>query len=266
MRTSVTKLDNWQECQVKYRYSERRLKEHGYVPSGPLTSGTTFHDSLERALMTKNMKDGFDYTFSQLDDDNRFRPGVLRMLKDVPDWLMDVEIPVAEDKLEVSYLGNWQEITIVGKPDLWTVKDYGVVVYEFKTCSEKGKSMLKKLLNYEEWGVQPTRYAWLLQQTYDWLEGLPFYRQHILWSSQDTHIEGKEILISQDAIDNAGQDMIRLAEQIEETDYANSEPIHHFTPLCNWCDFQQVCRGWLTGADVDGIIEEKYYEEEYVAH
>jgi len=58
------------------------------------------------------------------------RPGVLRMLKDVPDWLMDVEIPVAEDKLEVSYIGR-DEITIVGKPDLWTVKDYGVVVYEF---------------------------------------------------------------------------------------------------------------------------------------
>ena len=265
MRTSVTKLDNWQECQVKYRYSERRLKEHGYVPSGPLTSGTTFHDSLERALMTKKMKDGFDYTFSMLDDNNRFRPGVLRMLKDVPEWLLDVDIPVAEDKLEVSYIGR-DEITIVGKPDLWTVKDYGVVVYEFKTCSEKGKGMLKKLLNYEEWGIQPTRYAWLLQQTYDWLEGLPFYRQHILWSSQDKHIEGKEILISQDAIDNAGQDMIRLADQIEEAEFEKAQPIHHFTPLCNWCDYQQVCRGWLTGADVDGIIGEKYYEEEYVAH
>ena len=187
------------------------------------------------------------------------------MLKDVPEWLLDVEIPVAEDKLEVSYIGR-EEITIVGKPDLWTVKDYGVVVYEFKTCSEKGKSMLKKLLNYEEWGSQPTRYAWLLQQSYDWLEGLPFYRQHILWSTQDTHIEGKEILISQDAIDNAGQDMIRLADQIEETEFEKTAPIHHFTPLCNWCDFQQVCRGWLTGADVDGIIAEKYYEEEYVAH
>jgi len=215
--------------------------------------------------MTKNMKDGFDYTLSVLDDNNRFRPGVLRMLKDVPEWLLDVEIPVAEDKLEVSYIGR-DEITIVGKPDLWTVKDYGVVVYEFKTCSEKGKSMLKKLLNYEEWGAQPTRYAWLLQQTYDWLEGMPFYRQHILWSTQDTHIEGKEILISQDAIDNAGQDMIRLADQIEETEFEKIAPIHHFTPLCNWCDFQQVCRGWLTGADVDGIIAEKYYEEEYVAH
>jgi CRISPR/Cas system-associated exonuclease Cas4 (RecB family) len=265
MRTSVTKLDSWQECQVKYRYSQRRLKEHGYVPSGPLTSGSTFHDSLERGLMTKNMRDATNYTLNVLDDDNRFRPGVLRMLKDVPEWLLDVEIPVAEDKLEVSYIGR-EEITIVGKPDLWTVKDYGVVVYEFKTCSEKGKSMLKKLLNYEEWGSQPTRYAWLLQQSYDWLEGLPFYRQHILWSTQDTHIEGKEILISQDAIDNAGQDMIRLADQIEETEFEKTAPIHHFTPLCNWCDFQQVCRGWLTGADVDGIIAEKYYEEEYVAH
>ena len=265
MRTSVTKLDNWQECQVKYRYSQRRLKEYGYVPSGPLTSGSTFHDSLERGLMTKNMRDATNYTLNVLDDDNRFRPGVLRMLKDVPEWLLDVEIPVAEDKLEVSYIGR-DEITIVGKPDLWTVKDYGVVVYEFKTCSEKGKSMLKKLLNYEEWGAQPTRYAWLLQQSYDWLEGLPFYRQHILWSTQDTHIEGKEILISQDAIDNAGQDMIRLADQIEEAEFEKTAPIHHFTPLCNWCDFQQVCRGWLTGADVDGIIAEKYYEEEYVAH
>ena len=265
MRTSVTKLDNWQECQVKYRYSQRRLKEYGYVPSGPLTSGSTFHDSLERGLMTKNMRDATNYTLNVLDDDNRFRPGVLRMLKDVPKWLLDVEIPVAEDKLEVSYIGR-DEITIVGKPDLWTVKDYGVVVYEFKTCSEKGKSMLKKLLNYEEWGAQPTRYAWLLQQSYDWLEGLPFYRQHILWSTQDTHIEGKEILISQDAIDNAGQDMIRLADQIEEAEFEKTAPIHHFTPLCNWCDFQQVCRGWLTGADVDGIIAEKYYEEEYVAH
>ena len=64
MRTSVTKLDSWQECQVKYRYSQRRLKEHGYVPSGPLTSGSTFHDSLERGLMTKNMRDATNYTLN----------------------------------------------------------------------------------------------------------------------------------------------------------------------------------------------------------
>ena len=75
-------------------------------------------------------------------------------------------------------------------------------------------------------------------------------------------MEGKEILVSQGAIDNAGQDMIRLANAVRETE----EPTHHFTPLCNWCDYQQLCRGWLTGADVDGIIAEKYYEEEYIAH
>jgi len=261
MRTSVTKLDTWQECQVKYRYSERRLKEHGYVPSGPLTSGSTFHDGLERALMTKQITEAYDYAYGTLDENNRFLPGVIRMMKDVPAWLLDVKVPVAEDKLEVVY----NDMTIVGKPDLWTVKDYGVVVYEFKTCSEKGKSMLKKLLNYEEWGIQPTRYAWLLQQTYDWLEGLPFYRQHILWSTQDKHLEGKEIRIPQEALDNAGADMVRLASRIEE-EKNKGDNIHHFTPLCNWCDYQQLCRGWLTGADVDGIIAEKYYEEEYVAH
>ena len=258
MRTSVTALDNWQECQVKYTYRGRRLKEHNYVPSGPLTSGITFHDSLERALMTHDMKDAFNHADGVLPDSNRFKPGVMRMLHTVPDWLLGVDIPVAEDKIEIDIDG----ITYVGKPDLWTVNDYGVMIYEFKTCSEKGNGMIKKLLNYEEWGIQPVRYAWLLQQGYDWLQGMPIYRQHILWSTQSEPIEGKEILISQQAIDNAGQDMIRLANEVRDT----SVPTHHFSPLCNWCDYQQICRGWLTGADVDGIIEEKYYEEEYIAH
>ena len=259
MRTSVTALDNWQECQVKYIYRGRRLKEYDYKPSGPLTSGTTFHDSLERALMTKDMRNAFDYTHEILEDGNRFKPGVLRMLKDVPSWLLDVEIPIAEDKIEVVM----DEITYVGKPDLWTITDEGVIIYEFKTCSEKGAGMMKKLLNYEEWGIQPIRYAWLLRQGYDWLAGLPFYRQHILWSTQSEHIEGGRVLISTEAIDNAGKDMLRLGTEIREK---GALPIHHFSPLCNWCDYQQICRGWLTGADVDGIIGEKYYEEEYVAH
>ena len=259
MRTSVTALDNWQECQVKYIYRGRRLKEYDYKPSGPLTSGTTFHDSLERALMTKDMRNAFDYTHEILEDGNRFKPGVLRMLKDVPSWLLDVEIPVAEDKIEIVM----DEITYVGKPDLWTITDEGVIIYEFKTCSEKGAGMMKKLLNYEEWGIQPIRYAWLLRQGYDWLAGLPFYRQHILWSTQSEHIEGGRVLISTEAIDNAGKDMLRLGTEIREK---GALPIHHFSPLCNWCDYQQICRGWLTGADVDGIIGEKYYEEEYVAH
>ena len=259
MRTSVTALDNWQECQVKYIYRGRRLKEYDYKPSGPLTSGTTFHDSLERALMTKDMRNAFDYTHEILEDGNRFKPGVLRMLKDVPSWLLDVEIPIAEDKIEVVM----DEITYVGKPDLWTITDEGVIIYEFKTCSEKGAGMMKKLLNYEVWGIQPIRYAWLLRQGYDWLAGLPFYRQHILWSTQSEHIEGGRVLISTEAIDNAGKDMLRLGTEIREK---GALPIHHFSPLCNWCDYQQICRGWLTGADVDGIIGEKYYEEEYVAH
>ena len=247
MRTSVTALDNWQECQIKYTYRGRRLKEYNYTPSGPLTSGITFHDSMERAIMTGKINDAYNYA-----------DGVLRMLDRVPKWLLDVKTPVAEDKLEIDIDG----ITYVGKPDLWTVTDYGVVIYEFKTCSEKGAGVTKKLLNYEEWGIQPVRYAWLLQQAYEWLEGQPFYRQHILWSTQDYPMEGKEILVSQGAIDNAGVDMVRLANAIRETE----EPTHHFSPLCNWCDYQQLCRGWLTGADVDGIIAEKYYEEEYVAH
>ena len=258
MRTSVTALDNWQGCQVKYNYSRRRLKEYGYVPSGPLTSGSTFHAGMARAVMTGKKKDAYDYVHATLDDDNRFKPGVLRMVDNVPEWLLEVEVPVAEDKLEIIV----DDITYVGKPDLWTVTDYGVVIYEFKTCSEKGAGMRKKLLNYEEWGVQPIRYAWLLQQGYDWLEGQSFYRKHILWSTQDTLLEGSEIFVPQIAIDNAGQDMIKLGNEIRSTE----SPSRHFTPLCNWCDYQQICRGWLTGADVDGIIKEKYYEEEYVAH
>ena len=258
MRTSVTALDNWQECQMKYTYRGRRLKEYGYTPTGPLTSGTTFHDAMERAVMTGKIPDAYDYADGLLDDENRFKPGVMRMIDRVPKWLLDVRTPVAEDKLEIDIDG----IMYVGKPDLWTVTDYGVVIYEFKTCSEKGAGVKKKLLNYEEWGIQPVRYAWLLQQAYDWLEGQPFYRQHILWSTQDYPIEGNEILISQKAIDNAGVDMVRLGNDVRDTE----EPTHHFTPLCNWCDYQQLCRGWLTGADVNGIIAEKYYEEEYIAH
>ncbi len=259
MRTSVTALDNWQQCQVKYMYRGRRLKEYGYVPTGPLTSGTTFHDSLERSLMTHDMKDAFDYTHQLLPDGNRFKPGVLRMLKDVPSWLLEVEIPIAEDKIEVEIDG----VTYVGKPDLWTVTEEGVVIYEFKTCSEKGTGLMKKLLNYEEWGIQPVRYAWLLKQAYDWLADLPIYRQHILWSTQSEHVSGGLVYVSDSALDNAGKDMIRLASEIKK---GGETPIHHFSPLCNWCDYQQLCRGWLTGADVDGIIADKYYEEEYIAH
>ena len=74
MRTSVTALDNWQECQIKYTYKGRRLKEYDYVPSGPLTSGTTFHDAMERAVMTGKINDAYDYADNLLDDDNIFKP------------------------------------------------------------------------------------------------------------------------------------------------------------------------------------------------
>ena len=259
MRTSVTALDNWQECQVKYVYRGQRLKEYDYVPSGPLTSGITFHDSVERALMTHNIGEAYDYTDKALPDGNRFKPGVMRMIDNVPNWLLGIDIPVAEDKIEIEMDG----ITYVGKPDLWTVTDEGVIIYEFKTCSEKSPAgMMKKLLNYEEWGIQPIRYAWLLRQGYSWLAGMPFYRQHILWSTQSERLEGKQILMTPMAIDNAGVDMVKLGNRIKNS----ATPIHHFSPLCNWCDYQQICKGWLTGADTDGIIAEKYYEEEYIAH
>ena len=139
MRTSVTALDNWQECQIKYTYRGRRLKEHNYTPSGPLTSGITFHDSMERAIMTGKIIDAYNFADGLLEEGNRFKPGVMRMLDRVPKWLLDVKVPVAEDKLELDIDG----ITYVGKPDLWTVTDYGVIIYEFKTCSEKGGGVRK---------------------------------------------------------------------------------------------------------------------------
>ena len=95
MRTSVTALDSWQEGQIKYTYRGRRLKEYNYTPSGPLTSGITFHDAMERAVMTGKINDAYAYADGLLEDGNRFKPGVMRMIDRVPKWLLDVKVPVA---------------------------------------------------------------------------------------------------------------------------------------------------------------------------
>jgi len=260
-RFSVTELDQFQNCPMAHhlKYNEGlRLKPEHEETSGPRATGSAIADALERGLLLGSRKEAILGAAENA--------GAEYAIRHAPEWIWEVERPVAEDKLEVIYPPvhgeDWWEdkegVQMVGKPDMWYLEQegdlpIGVHVTEFKSGADTGFRARQKLERYESWGIQAVRYVVLLHDAYEWLRDIPFYRQHIYLSTKGKPIEGARIHVSQYHIDNARKDMLQLCDTI-----INRPPERHYGPLCDYCDFAPISRGYLTGPEPSDIIEEMY--------
>jgi hypothetical protein len=252
-RISVTELDLYQNCpmshHLKYNEGLKLKPDFEEPPSSARRTGIAIADSLERGLLLGSRKEALEQAESN--------DGAVYAIRKVPEWIWNVNRPVAEDKLEVVY-HSAQTVQMVGKPDLWYLEQegdlpLGVHIVEFKSGADTGYRAQKKLERYENWGIQATRYAVLLHDAYDWLADIPFYRQHIFLSTKGNPIEGACIHVSEFHMDNARREMLQLCDTL-----INRAPERHYGPLCDYCDFAPISRGYLTGPEPSDIIEEMY--------
>lgn len=286
MRISVTQLETFQQCQVKYDYRHRRhLQPNDAKESAALSVGRQVADALEAGLLSDNPR---AVAMSKSRD-----PRVMRTLAVMPDDIWAIS-GIAEDKLEVD-VGRH---TLVGKPDLWYV-DYdsdhspreckdttcqchgaplGVHVVEFKTTGDPKSKATEKAIRYEDWGEQATRYAALLWQNYEWLRDVPFYRRHILLSwheKANLAYPGRKLLVSGRAIETSLAEMERIADDAErvyegapnwgEGDLGYDDPVgpvHHYSAMCGWCEFGPICQANLRSGDTEWVIETAYIQKE----
>ena len=268
MRASVTQIEQFQLCEVKHDYSYQRRLEPVQEDSSAIYQriGRVVAESIEIGI--KKGVDGkrpakayaSDYLSAQLGDEKDLEKAAICVDK-LPDHIWDIPLPMSEDKLEVEYGSH----TVVGVPDLWWVEsdDEGVLalhVEEFKTGYQAGSKASEKLVNYEKWGIQASRYAVLLHDKYEWLRGLPIYRRHILmsYSGRGKAYVGRELLVSDATLDKTRTEMLTLVERMDTL----VTPTHHFGMLCNWCKYSPICWGYLTGLDEDDIIATSYKRKE----
>lgn len=272
IRVSVTQLDDWQKCQQFHLY--RHVK--GLRPaekSEALQSGAAFAHSFEQGMMlprSERVDTALEAANEWFNYDHRLLPGVLRAIEGVPGWLWDVERPVAEDKLEVPYLfpedrskliRGWMpscgstnhgidcacpQVTIVGKPDLWTVTDQGVIVVELKSTGKTGSAARKRLDDYFDWAAQALRYCVLLYDAYPHLRDLPFYRQYVLQCTSGESYESALELVTNTTMDRIRTEMLEICRQIAEV-----TPVRSYGILCNWCDFKELCTSFRLGFEGD---------------
>lgn len=257
MRISVTQLDTYQRCEVLYSYKHiERLQPRD-------TSATPEYMKIGRAVASA-IESGLSKLPMPDNPEELTKEGLAKVqqcLNAVPKWIWELEIPgVSEDRLEPTY--NNGRITLVGRPDLWYLEQQGedvvaLHIVEFKSGAEKYRPGAdRKRVEYENWSLQPSRYAVLLRDSYPWLEGLPAYRQHIYLSTYGHASEGPRILVANE--DDIREQMVYLASLADSLDRKAHDPLHHFSFLCDRCEFNQICFGYLTGADLRGIIDENY--------
>jgi hypothetical protein len=251
LRVSVTQMDDFQKCQQFWLYRHIKGLRPREKPAA-MQSGSAFHDSIEQALMlprSERIDTALAVAEEHLGEGHRLLPGVLRAIEGVPQWLWEVERPVAEDKLEVDYSVTFDVdcLTVVGKPDLWTVTDRGVEVTEFKSTGKKGSKFQEALKQYGTWATQAVRYCVLLYDSYPHLRDLPFYYKYLLQSTATGESDESECgPITITAMDRIRTEMLEICRQIAEV-----TPVRSYGILCNWCDFQQLCTSFRLGFEGD---------------
>lgn len=259
----VTGLLTWQECRYRYRLSQSlRRKPHEGSGLSPQMSGSAIHFGIEAGLAAEAGRDrravAHEAANTYLDrfGADRYRNGVHTALDGVPEEVWAATNPQSEQRITVEY----GDFTLTGKPDYWTYEPDAIIITDFKSTSKDEQDRLDRL---QLFNMQPRFYAVLLA-TWLMLNGHkppPFYTRHLVLSTRGKHLLGAPWLLTDEVFEASHQMMLRLAHEIAAagvTSFIDAT----VSSSCAWCEFQDLCTGHLTGADVGSIIKEQYTEEE----
>ncbi len=267
IRVSITSLQMFEDCRQKwfYKYVEKWRARSGSGGSSAMNSGAAIAEGLEAGLLLetnvlKRVDTAKERALAYLTErqNTKLVPGVERALDAVPQWIWDIQVPVAEDKFEVLYeipaLDKYEDLwsadlIIVGKPDLWTIMNDRIKIIEFKSTGDSDSKAKSKLERYY-YSPQPLDYAVLLRDTHPELAHLPLYTQHVLVTTRGSCFESEEHLVGARAYARAKDALLTRALET-----AILEPQRHFGVMCDWCEFKEACDTWRFGGDPQTALE-----------
>jgi hypothetical protein len=287
-RVSITEIQAWQHCRLKWHYQyERKLRlkvdPEELEDLSYLVSGQAIHFGIEAGILLP--VDGFTrqdkakeaalvYLHNELGEEGarRYIKGVGRAIDGLPQEVWEMAMPQSETKLEVVYSRDGKLyplakdqvvadlalkvteglITIVGVPDAWYENNGAIYIQEYKST---GSDEQKKFSNYELWSQQIGQYAVLLHDSLvqQYITPPTIMSRHILLSTRGKHVVGIPKPHPKKRLDMERAWMVEAASEVGELPKTPTRGT-----LCGWCSYGAIDLGLLTGADVDGIIEEKY--------
>ena len=274
-RVTVTELDQWQDCKSKWFYKYW----HRYAPTkgesmGNRVYGTLAHKGAEVRLLLG--RDDYEPAVRLLADelgaDEKAIQSALGAVRAIPQWVWqldrphvetEIELPVPAVKIDGAKCANWDDITLVGHPDVWGFTgENEILVIDFKTTSESPKARMNKIYAYE---VQLKRYASILYRLMQQGHfGTPIEHpivgyQYIVVSYKGHCEVGGLNFLNQKIVDHVLSHAFMIAREI-----GSDSPVENYGPLCGWCEFWPICEAALTGGDPSDIIDTDFLVKEAV--
>ncbi len=277
IRISVTAIDQWVDCKMKYHYAQelglRPRPEEEEV--SPTLSGSAIHFGVEAGMNCDPEENpvivaheaALTYLYAHEGNVQRYEKGVKTALLGVPQEYWESGHHVSEDKLEVDYGVQTNvtvdpvAVTIVGKPDIYFYDGQSLVIVDLKSS---GSDEAQRALRYQQWNMQVWYYAALLE---DWLHSQgknipPIYVKHTILSTRGKHFHGQPYLLGGKGRDNARTRLLRVAQEIVEQGDYNVFLDGKLNYMCSMCDFAEVDALALTGRDPGSMIAEKFTTRE----
>ena len=265
-RITVTELDQWQDCTAKwyYKYHHRLAPSKG-ESMGNRAYGTLAHKGAETRLLLgrDEYEPAIRLLAGEIGADEKAIQSALGAVRGIPQWVWQLDRPQVETEIELrvpdvkrdcAKCGNWDDISLVGHPDVWGFTgENEILVIDFKTTSESPKARLNKIYAHE---VQLKRYAamlyTLMQQGHF---GTPIQcpivgYQYIVINYKGNHEVGGLNFLNQKIVDHVLDHAFFIAREI-----AHSPSVENYGPLCGWCEYWPICESALTGGNPDDIID-----------
>ena len=271
-----SELETYNECSLKHSYRyEKRLRLVKEDTSKALASGRAVHSLIEYALTKLDepgsiVKDETRIAValhnavvqrddevalssegehplipSAMKDTTKYRDGVARALGKVPAWLWGAEGWHVEEDTAVQVT---DEIELHGRPDLWRIVQSPIQSHiqliDVKTTES---DPLDNIL----WNPQLRMYALMLAKTYP---NFPIQLQylHLPTSTKKARINAPH-LFDKRQLDRTLAYVIQLVERMNSGEVLAREGRH-----CAFCDFNLLCKTWVTGGNVVEAMGEFY--------
>lgn len=262
---SVSELVTFMDCQRKHflRYNAR-LSPNTESRSWQLASGNAVHYVVEQhcrqspgelptkddvdALIEECLSAEFDGTSNESGQVLKYTPGVRRAVSKIPQWVWEASWYIEHDL--VGHFGDEfvEKAELRGRPDLFHVGDNFVELVDIKTTAHKP-------LEYMLWTPQLRYYAAMLKQLYP--DKLVRYRYVCVPTQGDKPPpETSPWPFKASALAEAESEILRCVSMMGEDEFRNP----HYSRACDWCEYRDICKAVVTGADWKGLASEEYHE------
>ena len=267
VKVSPSELATWNDCQRKWHYRyDARIEPIDQSRPAPMASGQAVHFVVETICrdfpneiptqedMKLRARDCLEHEFENNYEPEKqvakYLPGVLRALNKIPNWVWESRWFVERD-----ISGTFDEVELHGRPDMFRLVDGLASGYEVDRVELIDvKTTQTEPLDFLLWSPQLRYYAAVLQQQYP--DRVISYKYLCLPTQGTGPAPHSPAWVFTPAMYEAT--CAEIAGMGRRFNRSRMEP--RYSRACSFCDFNPICKGIITGADPNGIINELYME------